>query len=121
MAPDVVLLVLCMKLVNDRLGSEVQDPRTRLYTIAKNFFLTVESSGFTSIRLLQAGLLLCLYETGHAIYPQAYISVGHIGRLGQAIGLHDTDGVPQLALEPGSWDEMEERRRVWWAVYILDR
>jgi hypothetical protein len=121
MAPDVVLLVLCMKLVNDRLGSEVQDPRTRLYTIAKNFFLTVESSGFTSIRLLQAGILLCLYETGHAIYPQAYISIGHIGRLGQAIGLHDTDGVPQLALEPGSWDEMEERRRVWWTVYILDR
>jgi len=121
MAPDVVLLILCMKLVNDRLGSEVHDPRTRLYTIAKNFFLTVESSGFTSIRLLQAGILLCLYETGHAIYPQAYISIGHIGRLGQAIGLHDTDGVPQLALEPGSWDEMEERRRVWWTVYILDR
>ncbi len=53
MAPDVVLLAFCMKLVNDRLGSEVQDPRTRLYTTAKNFFLTVESSGFTSIRLLQ--------------------------------------------------------------------
>lgn len=121
MPPDVVLLVLCMKLINDRLGSEVQDPRTRLYTIAKNFFLTVESSGFTSIRLLQAGILLCLYETGHAIYPQAYISIGHIGRLSQAIGLHNTDGVPQLALEPGSWDQMEERRRVWWAVYILDR
>jgi hypothetical protein len=121
MAPDVVLLILCMKLVNDRLGPEVQDPRTRLYAVTKNFFLTVESSGFASIRLLQAGILLCLYETGHAIYPQAYISIGHIGRLGQAIGLHDTDGVPQLALEPGSWDEMEERRRVWWAVYILDR
>lgn len=121
MAPDVVLLILCMKLVNDRLAPEVQDPRTRLYTVAKNFFLTVESSGLASIRLLQAGILLCLYETGHAIYPQAYTSIGHIGRLGQAIGLHDTDCAPQLALVPGSWDEMEERRRVWWAIYILDR
>jgi len=120
MAPDVVLLILCMKLVNDRVGPETQDPRTRLYAVVKNFFLTVESSGFASIRLLQAGILLCLYETGHAIYPQAYISIGHIGRLGQAIGLHDTNKT-QLALEPGSWDEMEERRRVWWAVYILDR
>jgi hypothetical protein len=120
MAPDIVLLILCMKLANERLTFDIQDPRTRLYSLAKNFFLTVESSGFASIRLLQAGILLCLYETGHAIYPQAYISIGHIGRLGQAIGLHNT-GVPQLALEPGNWDEMEERRRVWWAVYILDR
>jgi hypothetical protein len=121
MAPDVVLLILCMKLVNDRPTAGVHDHRTRLYAVAKNFFLAVESSGSASIRLLQAGILLCIYETGHAIYPQAYISIGHIGRLGQAIGLHDTDGVPQLALEPGSWDEMEERRRVWWAVYVLDR
>jgi hypothetical protein len=98
--PDVVLFILCMKLVNDRLV-DGQDPWTRLYAVAKNFFLTVESSGFPSIRLLQAGMLLCLYETGHAIYPQAYMSIGHIGRLGQAIGLHNTD-LPQLALEPAS-------------------
>jgi hypothetical protein len=120
MAPDVLLLILCMKLVNDRPTAEVHDHRTRLYAVAKNFFLAVESSGFASIRLLQARILLCTYETGHAIYPQAYISICHIGRLGQAIGLHDADGVPQLALEPGSWGEMEERRRVWWAVYVLD-
>lgn len=91
-----------MKLVSDRPTAEVQSHWTRLYTVAKNFFLAVESSGFASIRLLQAGILLCTHETGHAIYSQAYISIGHIGRLGQAIGLHDTDGVPQLAPEPGS-------------------
>jgi hypothetical protein len=120
LAPDVALLILCMKLVIDKIPAP-HNPRTMLYAVAKNFFLTVESSGVASMKLLQAGILLCLYETGHAIYPQAYISIGHIGRLGQAIGLHDTTGVPQLALEPGSWEEMEERRRVWWAVYILDR
>jgi hypothetical protein len=121
MAPDVLLLILCMKLVIDRPTAEVHGHRTRLYAVVKNFFLAVESSGFASIRLLQAGVLLCIYESGHAVYRQAYIFIGHIGKLGQAIGLHDTDGVPQLALEPGSWGEMEERRRVWWAVYVLDR
>ncbi len=50
-----------------------------------------------------------------------HISIGHLARLGQAIGLHDTAGIPQLALEPTTWDEMEERRRVWWALWILDR
>ncbi|KAH9221000.1 hypothetical protein DL95DRAFT_288851 [Leptodontidium sp. 2 PMI_412] len=120
LASDVAFLVLCMKLLADNVSSG-QTPRTKLWTKTKNRFLSLLSSGFASIRLLQARILFCLYETGHAIYPEAYISIGHLGRLGQAIGLHDTAGIPQLALEPATWDEMEERRRVWWAVWILDR
>ncbi|KUJ19923.1 uncharacterized protein LY89DRAFT_731169 [Mollisia scopiformis] len=119
MAPDVTLLLLCMKLIIQKPDPK-KSPRTHLFAVTKNFYLTVESSGFASMRLLQAAILISLYETGHAIYPQAYISIGHVARLGQAIGLHDTDR-PQLALEPGNWEQMEERRRVWWAVYILDR
>jgi len=116
---DVALLVLCMKLINDKVGD--QDPRTTLYSIAKDFYSAVEVTGIGSIRLLQAGILITLYEMGHAIYPDAYLTLGRCGRVGQAIGLQNTGGIPQLALEPESWDDMEERRRVWWAVYILDR
>jgi hypothetical protein len=109
---DVALLILCMKLINDKVGD--QDPRTTLYSIAKDFYSAVELSGIGSIRLLQAGILITLYEMGHAIYPDAYLTIGRCGRVGQAIGLQDTGGIPQLALEPESWDDMEERRRVWW-------
>lgn len=97
------------------------NPRTDLYASAKAFYELVESSRITSIRLLQAGILIAVYETGHAIYPAAYLTIGRCARVGHAIGLHDTAMIPQLALEPRNWDEMEERRRVWWAVYILDR
>ncbi|PVH85585.1 hypothetical protein DL98DRAFT_48816 [Cadophora sp. DSE1049] len=117
---DIVFLILCMKLLNDTVPPG-ETPRTELWYHAKNRFLSLVSSGYASIRLLQAGVLFCLYETGHSIYPEAYISIGHLARLGQAIGLHDTAGIPQMALEPTTWDEMEERRRVWWALWILDR
>lgn len=56
MAPDVTLLILCMKLVTDRPPADPEKSvRTNLFAVAKNFFLTVESSGFASMRLLQAG------------------------------------------------------------------
>ncbi len=55
MAPDVTLLILCMKLIIDKPAESKQSPRTRLFSVTKNFFLTVESSGFASMRLLQAG------------------------------------------------------------------
>ncbi|KAH7393285.1 hypothetical protein BKA64DRAFT_82589 [Cadophora sp. MPI-SDFR-AT-0126] len=117
---DILFLILCMKLLNDTIPPQ-ETPRTELWYHTKNRFLSLVSSGYASIRLLQAGVLFCLYESGHSIYPEAYISIGHLARLGQAIGLHDTAGIPQLALEPNTWDEMEERRRVWWALWILDR
>ena len=118
---DVVLLVLSMKLVIEKPIAGQESAYTPLYLMAKDFYARVEPNGVWSIRLLQAGILIALYELGHAIYPEAYLSIGHCGRLGQAIGLHDTAGVPQLSWEPESWDDMEERRRVWWAVFILDR
>lgn len=118
---EVALLILSMKLVNERIPTVQGTPRTPLYAMTKEFYSMVESSGVGSVRLLQAGILTTLYEVRHSVYPEAYFSIGHCGRLGQAIGLDDTVGIPQLALEPESWDEMEERRRVWWAVFILDR
>lgn len=118
---DVALLILCMKLVNDRAAVDAVDSRTNLYATAKGFYRLVESSGIVSMRLLQAGLLIALYETGHAIYPEAYLTIGQCARVGTAIGLDDTGHIPQLGLEPQNWDDMEERRRVWWAYFILDR
>jgi hypothetical protein len=121
MDADVALLVLSMKLVNERIPDEVKEPRTFLYFTVKDFYRMVESSSLATIRLLQSNILIALYETGHSIYPEAYLTVGQCGRVGQAVGLHDTARIPQLALEPRNWDEMEERRRVWWGVFILDR
>jgi len=112
LAPDVALLILSMKLLNDMLSGGLQHPRSSLYAMTKEFFTLVESGSIASIRLLQAGVLIAIYEMGHAIYPESYLTIGRVSRLGQAIGIHDPARITQLALEPETWDEMEERRRV---------
>jgi hypothetical protein len=91
---DVALLVLSMKLVDDKHTEGNKNPRTVLYYLAKDFYRSIESNGFDSIRLLQAGVFIALYELGHAIYPQAYLTIGHRARVGQAIGLQRLREIP---------------------------
>ncbi|KAH0542646.1 hypothetical protein FGG08_002969 [Glutinoglossum americanum] len=117
---DFALLYLCMKLIIQHPPEPPATVQTPLYVIAKRLYFLVETSGVYSIPLLQAGVLISLYELGHAIYPAAYLSIGQCARLGHALGIHGKD-VPQMLPKVGTWTELEERRRVWWAVVVLER
>ncbi|KAI9726662.1 MAG: hypothetical protein M1834_008975 [Cirrosporium novae-zelandiae] len=119
--PDMILLFLCMKLVTTYLPLDEQDTRIPLYWTTKQYFSIVESSGVFSVRIVQATLLIAIYEIGHCIYPAAYLTVGAAARLGHAIGLHDRKNAPQMLKRPISWTEYEEARRTWWGVVILER
>jgi hypothetical protein len=117
--PDVVLLLLSLKLITTLPPTSPRNPRTPLYHAAKHFYLEVEGSSIFSITVLQAGVLLALYELGHAIYPAAFLSIGACARYAHALGINvsrmlHTRKVLTLV-------EVEERRRVWWAIVILDR
>jgi len=118
---DLALLILCMKLV-----TSVPDPassssmRTKLYSIAKGLHRLIESSGRYSTHFLQSGLLITMYELGHAIYPEAQASVAKNARLGMELGIHDICN-QKMNPAPVSWAEEEERNRTWWGVVILDR
>ncbi|PMD49060.1 putative fungal-specific transcription factor [Hyaloscypha variabilis F] len=77
------------------------------------------SSNAFSIPVLQAGVLVGLYELGHAVYPAAFLTVGACARYAYALGINvcgslNTKRVLTLV-------EVEERRRVWWAIVIPDR
>ncbi|KAE8154454.1 hypothetical protein BDV25DRAFT_147711 [Aspergillus avenaceus] len=113
--PDLGLLLLAMQL-HVRPCNEVD----ALYRAVKACHAYVESRNVFTIKLVQAGLLIALYEIAHAIYPAAYLTVGHCARLGHALGIHRSEA-PQLIGRLGTWVELEERRRTWWAVIILDR
>ena len=98
--------------------------RLRLYRAAKQFHLEVEMAGTLSIHTLQASILIALYEISHAIYPAAYLSVGACARQGLALGVNKLvtdDAAGDDAGRTGPWQEVEERRRAWWAVLMLDR
>ncbi|KAE9368102.1 hypothetical protein N431DRAFT_494935 [Stipitochalara longipes BDJ] len=116
---DVALLLLCMKLITWTSSEAMEDPHSPLYFAAKRFLLEIESTGILTLQAAQACVLLTLYELGHAIYPSAYISVGACTRYVMALGLNGK--ASSHANEVSVWINQEERRRVWWAVVILDR
>jgi hypothetical protein len=113
---DISLLFLCIKLVTEIPSS---DSRSLLYHTAKHFYLDVESSGICTIQVLQASVLIALYEIGHALYPAAFLSIGACARFAHTLGIRGSG-----AARPSNVTtlvELEERRRVWWAIVILDR
>ena len=117
--PDAVLLLLSLKLITTLPPTNPRNPRTLLYQAAKHFHLEVEGSSVFSILVLQAGVLLALYELGHAIYPAVFLTIGACARYAHALGIKvsgtlNTRRVLTLV-------EAEERCRVWWAIVILDR
>lgn len=120
-SPDLALLYLCMRLVGERLPQALQNPQTSFYLSVKEYHSVVESAGLLSVNLVQAGILLAVYEFGHAIFPAAYITIGRCAKVGQAMGIHHGASPLQMLGSPSSWSEMEERNRVWWAVLLLDR
>ncbi|KAL2698184.1 hypothetical protein AAEP93_010894 [Penicillium crustosum] len=96
--PDIVLLLLALKLIT-------------------TFPPAVEES--FSILVLQAGVLIALYELGHGIYPAAFLSIGACARYAHALGINVSRTAPNRRVL--TLVEVEERRRVWWAIVILDR
>lgn len=117
--PDIALLLHAIKLLTTLPPTQPRNPRTRLYNAAKHFYLEVEGSNSLSVPVLQAGVLIALYELGQGIYPAAFLSVGACARYAHALGIDTsrTARVPKTL----TLVEIEERRRVWWAIVILDR
>ncbi|KAH8658451.1 putative fungal-specific transcription factor [Xylariales sp. PMI_506] len=117
--PDVVLLLLCLKLITTLPPTDPRNPRTALYKTVKHFYLEVESSTTFSMLVLQSSVLLVLYELGHAIYPAAFLSLGTCARYAHALGIDV--GNSTIGRRVLTRIEVEERKRVWWAIVILDR
>jgi hypothetical protein len=117
---DVVLFLLALRLI---ISNPTQDPRLGIYDWTKHFHQKVEGSGTPSILILQANIFIALYELGHGLYPNAYMTIGACARYLYVIGINGTSSrkVNMNPPRPTSKIEVEERRRAWWAVVILDR
>lgn len=96
-----ISLLLCMTAV-----SQPTDPAA--YYGAKHCLHLLESQDMISIRLLQSPILRGHHELSSAIYPAAFLNVGHCARLGQTMGFHDRKNATQLltaqvSLPPSSY------------------
>lgn len=119
--PDVAMLFATMFLLNDEDSNCRASTRTSTYWNIKHFANVLEANAFMTTPILQANVLLALYEVGHAIYPGAYMSLGKCATMGKALGLDDRMNAPQMMKRYGSWAQLEELRRLWWAIVLLDR
>lgn len=119
---DVMLLIFCMKLIawSPLEQTNEHKPKTLAYMTVKRCLLEAEVAGIFTVQLLQALLLVTLYELGHGIYPAAYMSVGACARYGLALGV-DGQTLSKSHNSTLTLLQQEEDRRVWWACVILDR
>ncbi|KAL4881545.1 fungal-specific transcription factor domain-containing protein [Aspergillus karnatakaensis] len=73
----------------------------------------------------QTWLLIGCYEYKMMFFPRAWLSTGVAARLAVMLGLHRLDGdgleVKQCLPPPRDWTEKEERRRVFWMTFSIDR
>ena len=106
------------------LGSQFKEIRCSLYNQTRTLLGEFEHNIITDslpIEVVQAWLLLAIYEITQVNYDRGWLSAGRCFRLVQLMKLYEID-VPNGFAEFGSsFIELEERRRTFWMAYILDR
>lgn len=113
---DHSILLTAIKLI---VTTPDDEARSVIYYEIKKAILNAELMGIFTLRLLQAVVLVALYELGHSIHPSAYLTVGYCAKYGIALGINRTIN-PNCGARPTLADS-EEERRTWWAILLLDR
>lgn len=121
------LLTLCMKLCSLQSSDKASGYQVQrsLYLLTKGFHAEVERTEDPCLEIMQATLFIAVFEIGEALYPAAYFTIGALTRYGLVLGLdkinqHKT-GAGVGSTTGASWIDIEEMRRVWWGVLIMDR
>ncbi|KAL2785369.1 fungal-specific transcription factor domain-containing protein [Aspergillus keveii] len=115
---EVALIFLVMLLL---LETQRQDigKESQLYNLSRYLFSFLQMSRSPSLELVQAGLLLAVYELGSGRSQAASLTIGTCARVGYVLRLNVDD--PRLPEGHMSWVRSEEQRRVWLGVYMVDR
>lgn len=95
---DTQAMLQCMILLSDSEGSHSQSAR---YEAVKSVIGFLERRGHYSVDFLGAHALLALYEVGHALYPEAYMSVAACVRICCILGFHDRRKATQVIPRAG--------------------
>jgi hypothetical protein len=112
--PELSNLLLCMYLVTRQPGkpSGIKEMQTPIYFEAKTLLTTLTSSGNLSIEVIQAGVLLSLYEQGHGMIDVAQLTMSVCTRMAMKM---------KVALRAAPELQNTDFGRLWWGLVILDR
>jgi len=92
----------------------------QLYHEAKSMHFFLVSAGRASIELVQAGLLLALYEHSQALHDATYQTIGVCARMGYILGFHKTLSPSYIPIA-SDIEISYSQRLVWWGIIILER
>jgi len=118
---ETAALVLCMRLiVRAPTPNSVAGMGDSLYLSAKTMLNLVQTKVALSMPMLQAELLVGMYEFSHSMPQQAYMTIGRCFQITKAFGWHYepfwSEERQQLAPR-----ELKLCSILWWAVVYIDR
>ncbi|KAK6835030.1 hypothetical protein PG987_009724 [Apiospora arundinis] len=103
-------------------GLAKPDTQQSLYMTTKSLFAQVQSTIPPSIRLVQAGMLIALYEYTQGEADQAFITISLCARLAYAARLHRSAGRCSDGWDRhGARPEALEASNTWWGIVIWER
>lgn len=113
---DLACLLLSMFLVTRPPGSNsgTKEMQTPLYFEAKTLYTLIVASGRSSTGIIQAGLLIGLYEIGHGIIEAAKVTMSVCSRMAMTM---------KVVYYRNSSANIQntEFGRLWWGIVTLDR
>lgn len=111
---ELACLILCMHLVTQSsdTSENVSEIQTILYFQAKTLYSAFTSTGNWAMDIIQAGVLISLYEQGHDMADAAQLTLAACVR--SAIRV-------KASLRSGVTVQNTEFGRLWWGILILDR
>ncbi|KAL4886863.1 hypothetical protein BJY04DRAFT_212834 [Aspergillus karnatakaensis] len=112
---EIALIFLVMLLVLK--GSQMAGSCNQLYSVCRYLFSFIQNSHGPSVGLVQAGLLLAVFELGSGLHYAASLRIGTCARLGYILQLN----IQTMPTQQTSLIEAEESRRLWLGVYMVDR
>ncbi|KAJ0412969.1 fungal-specific transcription factor domain-containing protein [Aspergillus carlsbadensis] len=115
---EVALIFLAMLLVLETQRSET-GMQSQLYNLCRYLFSFLQMGRSASLEVVQAGLLLAVYELGSGRSRAASMTIGTCARAGYVLRMNVDHVDP--CVPDSSWVRSEEQRRVWLGVYMLDR
>ncbi|KAF2120101.1 fungal-specific transcription factor domain-containing protein [Lophiotrema nucula] len=115
---EVTALCLCMHLVQQVPTPSAESMTTGLYISVKSLITLIQATECRSLEFIQCMVLVAYYEMGHGVLVATGMTVAACSRLARDIGLHKFQEPTSTMHES---QNSEERRRVWWALLILDR
>ncbi|OJK04245.1 hypothetical protein ASPACDRAFT_1864064 [Aspergillus aculeatus ATCC 16872] len=121
---DYTLLALCITLLctspPPEEGGGTRSGFQSTYLHVKSWIAVIEGLGITSLKIVQARVLVTLFEVAHGFYPAAYISIGTTVRAADATKDH-AHSSPLSSSSSSDESGNEEAIVIGWAIRILDR